>query len=236
MIVVAHADGDVKGYAHNSHVDVPLDEEKIVQRAVGRKGYLYVTYDLGLKEPYTGSVRLVNSEIAQDLTAYFYRSEQIPSLIALGVFLERPGVAAAGGIIIQMMPGADELGYPDLLKDIAREIPPVSKMIRGKVTPEEILSLYLGRMDPVLVERMEFRFRCDCNRRRLGRLILGFPELEIRDLLEREGKIEGQCHFCSKKYVFTPEQLEKMRQTPNESFRAYPLRRRGRKDKPKGHQ
>jgi len=210
MIVVADADGGVKGYVYNPHVEVPLDEERMVQRALGRKGYLYVTYDLGLKEPYTGSVRLVNSEIAQDLTAYFYRSEQIPSLIALGTFLEPRGVAAAGGIIIQMMPGADEYGYPDLLKEIAREIPPVSKMIRGKVTPEEIISLYLGRMEPVVVERLEFGFRCSCSRRKIARILRGFPVEENREILAREGKIEALCHFCSRKYVFTPAQVEKL--------------------------
>lgn len=203
MVVVANSRGELRGYVKNSQVDLPVTEEAVVAQTVGKTGFLHITYDVGLKEPYTGLVPLVSSEIAEDLVYYFYHSEQIPSLVALGVYLMKSGVSAAGGIMIQMMPGADECGFPQQVEEISKSIPPISKMLHGNVTPEEIIELYIGKMRHRIIEKKHISFRCGCNRKRLTVLILGFGEKELLRLLGKYGKVEAQCHFCRKKYIYS---------------------------------
>jgi len=210
IVVAADSKANVKGYVHNPHVNLPLkpNGKLDVGGAVGRNGYLNVIRDFGLKEPYVGQVPLATGEIAEDLTLYFARSEQIPSAVALGVLVDTDlTVKAAGGFIVQLMPGADEK-VAERLENIIADLPPVTKMICEGMTAEDILRKVLSGIELTNLETVDTRYHCDCSRERIEGALISLGEEELSKLIEEQGKAELTCHFCDKKYHFNKEELQ----------------------------
>lgn len=225
ILATADGDGNVKGYIANPDVDLPLTKEgKLdVGGSVGI-GDLTVIKDLGLKEPYMGTIALVNGEIAEDLTAYFFISEQQNTSVALGVKIERDyKVGAAGGMIIQMLPGAEE-GSVDALEEMIGKMPPlttlidgVSKRCAGKSEDGIVLELMneiFGEMPEEYkvepLESREIRWNCDCSEKRLEKALMSIGKTDLTEILEEDGEAELQCQFCLKKYHFDKPHLERI--------------------------
>jgi molecular chaperone Hsp33 len=201
--------GNVRGYVRNPHVHSPSKEGKLdVGGAVGQ-GFIYITRDAGLKEPYTGSAPLVSGEIAEDVTHYLYTSEQTPATVALGVLVNPDNsVQAAGGFFIQVLPGVGEEVITKLESNLAK-MPPVSTLINAENTAETILAKVLeGLTWQVLVEE-KVCYSCRCSKERLMRV---FATLGREDLEEMtaEGQAEVRCHFCNEVYHFSQEELEEI--------------------------
>ena len=222
ILATAHGDGTVKGYIANPYVDLPLKENgKLdVGGALG-EGELTVIKDLGLKEPYMGTIALVSGEIADDLTAYFYISEQQNSSVALGVKVERDlSIGAAGGMIIQMLPGAEEAAV-DALEEMIGKMEPLTTSISRVMeeTPglsqsgivrrlmEEIFADMPEKYRLQALGEREIRWECDCSRERMARALATIGKEDMREIIEEDGKAELQCHFCLKKYDFSRQEL-----------------------------
>lgn len=211
VLAMSDAVGRVRGYVANPEVHLPLTASgKLdVGGAVGR-GTLHVTLDLGLRVPYHGSVPLISGEIAEDLASYLVVSHQLPSVVALGVLVapsER--VAAAGGLMVQVMPGADE-GVISYLEQRAKVLPPITTMVSGGQTPEQMVQAALGEMTNTVVERGVVRFRCRCSRRKVERVLIGLGEAELRDILIEQGHVEVRCNFCGARYVFDGSDVDEL--------------------------
>ncbi|SFU60473.1 molecular chaperone Hsp33 [Clostridium sp. DSM 8431] len=212
ITVTAHNDGSVKGFIGNPHVALPLNEKgKLdVGGAVGTNGILYVIKDLGLKDPYVGQVPIHSGEIAEDFTYYYTVSEQTPSAVSLGVLVDTDlSIKAAGGFIIQMMPDADPL-LADVLMYRLEEIPSITTMITQGKTIEEILEYIFEDMDLKLEEANEPKYVCDCSRERVEKALISIGEKELTDIYKDNKDEEVVCHFCNKKYIFTPEDIKEL--------------------------
>lgn len=212
LVVVANSEGEVRGYVENPHTHLPSKSpgKLDVGGAVGQEGFLYVIKDLGLKEPYTGSVPLVSGEIGEDVTRYFAESEQTPSAVSLGVLVDPDNrVKAAGGYIVQLMPGVTEEEIEELEKNI-NEIPPVSQLIDQGMTPEEIGAQVLKGMGFQVLEKHPVAFKCKCSRERLRDALKGIGKDELKSILQEQGHAELNCHFCGEKYLFEEDELKTM--------------------------
>lgn len=211
IVVDANAVGEVRGYVKSPHVDYPLNEHgKLdVARAVGRNGYLYVTKDLGLKEPYRGSSPIVSGELGEDFTYYFATSEQTPSAVGVGVLVEPDKtILASGGFIIQLMPMADEAVISRLEEKIAN-IPAVSKMIQEGMSPEQMLEQVLGEA-PTILDKIDLRFHCGCSMERAKGAISSLGKAEIEDILRKGEEPVVECHFCKESYRIPLADIEKL--------------------------
>lgn len=206
-------DGNVRGYMQNPKVDLPLNPlgKLAVADAVGLPGFLHVTRDPGLgRPPYTGTAALVTGEIGDDFTAYFARSEQLPSLVALGVLVNPDGgVAAAGGMMVQMLPGADE-SWADHINDRADALNRLSWQIEGGLTPEQMVDLVLGGTDARIVHRSPLGFKCRCSRDRARGILSSLASDELEAMADEDGGAELRCHFCSETYNFDEESLREL--------------------------
>lgn len=212
MVVVANAKGNVKGYVSNPDVDLPLKENgKLdVGSAIGTDGTLNVIKDLGLKEPYIGQIPIVTGEIGDDITYYFAASEQVPSAVALGVLVDRDlSIKSAGGLVVQMMPGANEF-VADIIDFRLREIPPLSTLIAEGKSGEDILNLLFDDMDLKINERIDVNYICDCSKERMEKALIAIGREELEKLRDEEESIEMACHFCDSKFEFTREDINNM--------------------------
>ena len=210
VLAVSDSQGCVRGYVQNPHVDLPLREDgKLdVGRAVGCDGTLTVIKDLGMKEPYIGSVGLLGGEIAEDLAAYFVESEQIPTACALGVLVERDyTVSQAGGYLIQLLPGATDDEITALEAGLAR-LGAITPALAAGMDGEAILREVLGGFQLTLLDRSPVEYRCYCSRERVSQALLSMGPDELRAMIEEDGKAELTCQFCDKVYRFTKEELE----------------------------
>lgn len=209
ITVTAHNDASVKGFIGNPYIDRPLNEKgKLdVGGAVGTNGLLYVIKDLGLKDPYVGQVPIQTGEIAEDFAYYFTVSEQTPSAVSLGVLVDKDlSIKAAGGFIVQMMPGADEL-LADVITYRLEEIPPITTMISEGKTIEEILEFIFDGMDLKILDSLEPQYKCDCNRDRVEKALISIGKEDLEEIYN-DGKTEEIiCNFCNKKYEFTNENI-----------------------------
>lgn len=211
VLAMSDAAGMVRGYVANPDVHLPLTASgKLdVGGAVGR-GTLHVTLDLGLRVPYHGSVPLVSGEIAEDLASYLVISHQIPSVVALGVLVSpSERVMAAGGLIVQVMPGADARTV-SYLEQRAGVLPAVTSMISRGRTPEEMVEAVLGEMPNQVVERGAVRFRCRCTRRKVQHVLISLGESDLREILAEQGQVEVRCNFCGARYLFDGEDVDEL--------------------------
>ena len=212
IVVDGNANGTVKGYVQNPHVHLPLnDKHKIdVKGAVGTEGFLAVTKDLGLKEPFTGQVPLVSGELGEDFTYYLAKSEQIPSSVGLSVFVNSDNsIETAGGFMIQVMSGAKEETISQIEKRLA-EIPMVSEMMRDGKKPEDILNEILGAENVKVLDKMPVSYHCDCSRERFLGVLTSLPTDQLQEMADEDHGAEAVCHFCGKKYQFTEDELRKI--------------------------
>ncbi len=204
LIAESTADGRLRGYATHPLTDLPpTPARKLdVAGAVGRRGTFHVTHDLGLRDPYQGSVPLVSGEIGEDMAAYLVRSEQVPSVVAVGVLVGPDGaVRAAGGLMLQVLPGAAAT-IPGYLEQRARLLPPVTQMVVAGEAPEEMLARALGDLGVSVLERRPVRFACRCSQDKVAQVIAALGREESDRLLRQEGRVEVHCRFCGEKYVF----------------------------------
>ena len=212
ITAVSDSRGNPRGYLQNGQVDIPRKYQgKLdVGTAVGSSGSLTVMKDMGLKEPYIGSVQLVSGEIAEDITAYFVESEQVPTACALGVLVDKDqSVAAAGGYLVQLLPGADESAIQRLEESIAR-LGPVTDALHGGADAVQLLERVLEGQEPELLERRPVAYKCYCSRERVSRAIISMGKEEMQSLIEEQGGAELTCQFCDKVYRFTKEDLQEL--------------------------
>ncbi|MBM6615212.1 Hsp33 family molecular chaperone HslO [Desemzia sp. RIT804] len=213
IIADSNGRGTVKGYIANPKVSLPLNENgKIdVRGAVGTEGTLTVTKDLGLKEPFAGQVPLISGELAEDFTYYMATSEQTPSAFGLSVLVDKDeSIKAAGGFMIQVMPGATDETITAIEKAIA-EIPMVSRLMEDGETPEEILNRLVSGGEPKILEKMPIAFECDCSKERFAGAIVSLGKKEIDDMITEDQGAEAVCHFCGNHYNFSVEELEELK-------------------------
>ena len=219
IIATANKHGEVKGYMSNPQVDIEENDSKNIQigKAVGN-GMLYIIKDLGLRDPFSGLVQLQTGEIAEDLAYYFFTSEQIPSVVALGVKLDKDyKVANAGGFILQLLPGADN-NFIDKLEEKVKAIRSITELFDGGFDIYRIAKLLYEDMgseagdlieDYEILEESELSYKCNCSRERYLRGLITLGKQEIENILEEQnGEIEVECHFCMKKYIYTKEDFE----------------------------
>lgn len=209
VVATSYSDARVKGYIGNPNVDLPLNNKgKLdVGGAIGLNGSLLVIRDMGLKEPYVGQVPIHTGEIGDDLAYYFTASEQTPSAVGLGVLVEKDlSIKAAGGFIIQMMPGADEL-VADLLTYRLEEIPSVTDLIVKGMSIEQIVDFIFEGMDYNIIGSTVPKFSCDCSRDKVERALISIGKKELETLYNEGKEEELKCHFCNKAYKFTNEQI-----------------------------
>ncbi|MFA6822690.1 MAG: Hsp33 family molecular chaperone HslO, partial [Geobacter sp.] len=181
-------------------VAVPDAVAESVPDALGRAGFLTVTKDLGLKEPYSGMVQLYTSEIAQDLAYYLTDSDQIPSAVGLGVSLAPDGqVAVAGGFLIQSLPPSDESAVEQVMTRI-EQLPPLTTLLAGGTSPTALLELLLEGLEYNLLESTDLSFRCGCSLDKVERALLSLGKEELERLMAEQGSAEVTCEFCRRQY------------------------------------
>lgn len=213
IVCVANSKGRVKGYVSHPDVDLPIresDKKLDVAEAVGREGTISVIRDLGLKEPYIGQYPITSGEIAEDLTEFYAKSEQVPSSVALGVLIDTDySVKASGGFIVQLMPDVSEQDI-EILERNLRGVLSVSHMVDEAKELEQIVEVIMGELGYEVVEEVEPLYECDCNRERIERALISLGRGELEQILEEDGKMELVCHFCNTKYPFSGEELESL--------------------------
>lgn len=204
ITVTADSHGHVKGFPGNPNVDIPrkyagkLD----VGAAVGR-GLLTVSYDLGLKEPYSGQVEIQTGEVAEDLAYYFTVSEQLPSAVGLGVMVDTDSsVKHAGGFIVQLLPDAPE-DVIELLEKKLANLEPVTTMMEQGMTPEEMLLHIFEGVDIEFTERHDVKFYCDCSKEKVKRALAAISDKDLQDIVNDDKDIEVKCFFCNTAYKFS---------------------------------
>lgn len=208
ILAISNSRGEVKGCISDPLADLPLKRKgKLdVGGAIGN-GHLTVIKDLGLRDPYIGQTQLVSGEIAEDLTHYFATSDQQPSVVALGVLVDRDyTVKSAGGYIIQVLPNADEEVIAKLEETIANA-EPVSTLIEKGYKPEDILDYICSGLDMKILEKKDLKFVCDCCEDRIERALISIGEKELIDMIEEDGEAEICCQFCDTKYHFDKDEL-----------------------------
>lgn len=210
IVVDANAKGEVRGYVDNPEVDLPLNAvgKLDVAGAVGTDGFLYITKDLGLKEPYRGSVPIISGELAEDFTYYFAKSEQTPSAVALGVLVDVDyTVKASGGFIIQLLPGLTDHEIEEIEQMLSR-ISPITTLLDSGKTLEQILQHVLPTFQKM--DQMPVVFQCKCSRDRVENTLISLGKSELKEILEEDGFAEVVCHFCNETYRYGEDDLQRM--------------------------
>ena len=201
--------GNVRGYVQNGMVDFTekAPGKLDVGAAVGSQGTLTLIRDMGLREPYVGTVELLSGEIAEDLAAYFVESEQIPTACALGVLIGTgQSVTSAGGYLIQLLPGAGEEIIGKVERGVAR-VGSVSRALEHGMTARELLEQVLSEFRLEILEEHSVEYRCYCSRARVETALISLGRQELDDMIREQGQAEVTCQFCDKVYRFTKEEL-----------------------------
>lgn len=212
LVAVADSNGDVRGYAVNPVVEIPLkDNGKLdVSGAVGTQGTLYVIKDLGLKEPYNGFVPISTGEIAEDIAAYYAISEQIPTVCALGVLVNPDlTVRVAGGYIIQLLPAAH--GYEEVISKLENNIKvmkPITTLLNEGKTIEEIVKIALSGFEVEVLSEQTASYKCNCSRERFESALKSLNREELESMANEMENAETVCQFCNSIYTFTNEELK----------------------------
>ena len=212
VLTVSDAEGNVRGYVGDASVELPLrpDGKLDVGGAVGHEGTLTVIKDLGLKQPFVGTIDLLGGEIAEDIAAYFVESEQIPTACGLGVLVDRDhSVLASGGYLIQLLPGASE----DTVARVEGGIyaaPSVTTLLRDDPDPAHLLQTVMSDFELEILETAPIEYRCNCSHERTGRALLSLGSRELEDILREQGQAELTCQFCDRVHRFTGDELRAM--------------------------
>lgn len=209
LTVTADASGHVKGYADDPQAMMPPNSAgKLDVGGVIGAGVLRVMKDMGLKEPYASTIALQTGEIGDDLTYYFAVSEQVPSVVALGVLMNRDNtVRQAGGFILQLMPFTpDEV--IDRLEQKLSQMQSVTALLEAGHTPEGLLESVLGEFGLTVTDRRSVSFRCDCSRARVEKVLLSLGRKDLQELIDEGKEVELHCHFCNKNYIFPVEEIK----------------------------
>lgn len=213
VIAVADSKGNVRGYVGDSNCPTEYYENgKInVSKAVGKNGNISVMRDYGSGEPYIGQVELVSGEIAEDITNYFATSEQIPTVCALGVLINKDDgeVMLAGGLLIQLLPGADDSTIEKLEKSIEK-LEPVTTMLAKGMSILDICKTALEGFEVEVLDENPVNYVCSCSKEKLERYFCSMGDEDIRSMAEENGVATAVCHFCNKRYVFTKDDLERI--------------------------
>ena len=202
LLAVSDGTGNVKGYVEHPVVELPPREDGHlnVGAAVGKDGTLDVIRDLGMREPYIGQVPLTTGEIAEDITAYFAISEQVPTVCALGVLVNPDlTVRCAGGFIVQLLPGATEEEIDHLEKNI-KAMPSVTAMLEQGMTVRNMLDLALEGFQPDILDSYHVAYRCDCSMERVEGMLHSLGKKEVENLRDEDTVAEVNCQFCDKVY------------------------------------
>ncbi|RMC56293.1 Hsp33 family molecular chaperone HslO [Lactobacillus sp. ESL0260] len=207
-IVTAKSDLTVKGYVKNPHIALPPKENGHidVKKAVGA-GWLEVTKDLGLKEPYTGQVPIVSGEIAEDIAYYLTKSEQIPSAVGLSVFVNPNNtIGEASGFMLQALPGASDSLITKTIERI-NKLPALSSAFLAGLTPEKLATMILGD-DCKILEKDEVAFKCDCSKEKYGKILATMKKSQLETMINEDHGAELTCSFCGNKYHYTEDELK----------------------------
>lgn len=213
--IITHSDAncEVKGYVTNPKVDLPLkpNGKLDVSGALTLDGSLTVVKDIGLKEPYTGTIPLVSGEIAEDITYYYAKSEQIPTSVALGVLVDKDTgtVLTAGGMMIQLMPDADDEMIENLEKVLSSGFT-MTDLLTQKESLEEIAEFVLKDIPYEILSECTPVFKCDCSKTRFTNGLISLGKKELKEMIDEGKGIETVCHFCNKNYLFTVDELKKL--------------------------
>ena len=208
VMAVSDSAGNVRGYVQQPVVELPLNKlgKLDVSGAVGKNGFVTVIKDLGLKDPYVGQTPIVSGEIAEDITAYFAASEQIPTVCALGVLVNPDlTIRAAGGFLIQLLPTAQD-DTIDKVEQSIEGLPSVTTLLAQGLTPEEICRRALRLFQLELLDTAEPVYRCRCSRRKVEAALISTGRQELLDMAQ-EPSVEVQCQFCDKTYRFSSEEI-----------------------------
>ncbi len=214
LVAVSDSDGYVRGYTTDPVIEIPLKENgKLdVSGAIGKTGLLEVVKDIGLKEPYCGSIPLVSGEIAEDITAYFAISEQLPTVCALGVLVNPDlTVRKAGGYLIQLLPGADEQAI-DRLEANVKKMRPVTTLLDEGMDIEKVLLSALEGFNTECVSEQTAEYRCTCSKERVKKILQSVGQEELLSMADELPVIEVSCHFCNRRYAFTPSEVRALAQ------------------------
>jgi molecular chaperone Hsp33 len=208
--VVADAEpgGDLRGYVKHPRVMLPVSPagKLDVGRGVGHRGIIHVSRDVGLGTPYVSSAPLVSGEIGADLANFLVRSEQVPSALSLGVLVGRGNrVLGAGGVLVQILPGGE--AHMDRAAAGVERMPPVSSLAARGASAEALLEAALPDFTVTVLEQLQLRWHCTCNRPRARRVLGALPPSELAAMAEEDQGAELTCHFCSRSYRFTRDEL-----------------------------
>lgn len=212
ILVDSNAKGEVRGYVTNpqTHFDLNTHGKLDVARAVGTEGTLSIVKDIGMRDHFSGQVPIVSGELGEDFTYYLVTSEQVPSSVGVGVLVNPDNsILAAGGFMIQLLPGTDDETISRIEERLSK-IEPISKLIERGLTPEQILEEILGEDNVQIIDKMPVSFSCPCSKDRITNAIISLGVEEIQAMIDEEGQAEAQCHFCNEKYHFSKEQLEEL--------------------------
>lgn len=212
VIAVSDWQGNCRISVENPIVELPLNSKgKLdVSGALGNSGYLYVVKDIGLKEPFIGTTQIVSGEVAEDITNYFAVSEQTPSVCSLGVLINPDlTVNCAGGFLIQLLPGCPE-NIIDILEKNISVLPPVTQMLSGKMTVDEMAVKAMGGLDLDKLDETEFTYKCNCSRQKAQAAMLAAGKKELEDMLKDGKPAVVECHFCDKRYEFGLEDIKSL--------------------------
>ena len=210
VVVAGNGGNAIRGYVENPHADLPVksDGHLDVGGGIGTDGFITVIKDLGLKEPYVGRCELVSGEIAEDFTRYLYTSEGIQSAVALGVRMDSTGCVAAGGVIVEALPGlTDDEVF--MAEDVMSNFANVSEVLE-KMKPSEIFDFYFAHLDAEGYEEEEVLLKCNCSEEKIENTLKSLGKKECEDIIAEVGKIEIVCHFCEKKYEYGREEVDKL--------------------------
>lgn len=208
IVAESNALGEVRGYVHNPHVQLPSNSmgKLDVAGAVGTEGFIDVIKDLGMKEPYRGSIPIISGELGDDFTYYFAVSEQTPAAVGLGVLVDTDeSVIVSGGFIVQLLPGLSDAEITEIEQAVGA-MPSVTALLDQGMEPEEMLRCLLP--DAVILDELDINFTCQCSRDRVEQTLVSLGQHELERLIEEDDQAEVVCHFCNEAYVFYKEDLQ----------------------------
>jgi molecular chaperone Hsp33 len=214
IIATVDSSGNGRALISNPQADLPspYPGKLAVGELVGKNGFLEVIRDVGLKQPFVGRVKLVSGEIAEDLANYFLLSEQVPSLVSLGVLVNTDlSILAAGGLIVQAMPGAQDIVLERLENNIL-SMNTISNLMADSASVEEILAVIMDDINYNIVANRSLAFRCTCNRDRLAAILANLTRAELEETVAQTGKLEISCNFCGEMYQYSLNEIDHIKQ------------------------